>query len=273
MNKLLFSIMLLTVALTTSAQGSETQDETPAQKYNVTTNSFWSNWFVEAGVDWNNHYSTGLPTKSSAGIGLAVGKWFIPSIGLRTKIQGFWGPSYGDESMKQFALQEQVLIGLDNIFKGYNPKRRWSLSLFLGGGVTRYMTTSQYALTTTGGLHVAYFVTPKLDVYLESGLQFAEPKAGAANTDCSWWKRHDRNLYVEVGVTYQLGKRGWKNAPDVEGINAMYQSEIDALNAQLNDALEENKRLKDGGAAASDAESVPNVEEIPDVEGEIKVHE
>ncbi len=273
MKKVILSIALAALTLGARAQDNA-QEETPAQKYNVTTNSFWNNWFVEAGADWNNHYSAGLPTKSSGGIGLAIGKWFVPSIGLRTKIQGFWGPCYGDDSMKQFALQEQVLLGLDNIFKGYDAKRRWALSLFLGGGVTRYMTTAHYGLTVTGGLHVAYFVTPKLDVFLESGLQLAEARQGLPDgADYSRWQKHDRNLYVELGVTYQLGKRGWKNAPDIEGMNAMFQSEIDALNAQLNDALEENRRLKQGGVEASDEEIIPNVEDIPEVEGEIKVHE
>ena len=29
------------------------QDATPTQQYSVATNSFWSNWFIEAGADWN----------------------------------------------------------------------------------------------------------------------------------------------------------------------------------------------------------------------------
>ena len=33
------------------------QDATPTQQYSVATNSFWSNWFIEAGADWNAWYS------------------------------------------------------------------------------------------------------------------------------------------------------------------------------------------------------------------------
>ena len=33
------------------------QDATPTEKYSVSTNSFWSNWFVQAGIDWNAWYS------------------------------------------------------------------------------------------------------------------------------------------------------------------------------------------------------------------------
>ncbi len=56
--------------------------------------------------------------------------------------------------------------------------------------------------------------------------------------------RHDRALNVEVGVTYNLGKATWNKVPDVDAINALHQSELDALNAKLNDANAENDRLK-----------------------------
>ena len=33
------------------------QDATPTEKYSVATNSFWSNWFIQAGAEWNAWYS------------------------------------------------------------------------------------------------------------------------------------------------------------------------------------------------------------------------
>ena len=50
---------------------------------------------------------------------------------------------------------------------------------------------------------------------------------------------------VEVGLTYKLGRCKWDLAPDMESINALTQSEVDALNAQVNDLLEENARLQE----------------------------
>ena len=46
-----------------------------------------------------------------------------------------------------------------------------------------------------------------------------------------------------MGLTFNLGKATWNKVPDVDAINAMYQNQIDALNAQLNDANAENERL------------------------------
>ena len=46
-------------------------------------------------------------------------------------------------------------------------------------------------------------------------------------------------------MTFKLGKSTWDKTPDVDAINALHQSELDALNAKLNDANAENDRLKD----------------------------
>ena len=44
-------------------------------------------------------------------------------------------------------------------------------------------------------------------------------------------------------MTYNLGKATWNKVPDVDAINALHQSQLDALNAQLADANAENDRL------------------------------
>ncbi len=46
-------------------------------------------------------------------------------------------------------------------------------------------------------------------------------------------------------MTYNLGKCTWDKVPDVDAIKALSQAQIDALNAQLADALAENARLKE----------------------------
>ena len=50
-------------------------------------------------------------------------------------------------------------------------------------------------------------------------------------------------------MTFNLGKASWNKTPDVEAIKAMSQSQIDALNAQLNDLNAENAQLRKDLAA------------------------
>ena len=87
--------------------------------------------------------------------------------------------------------------------------------------------------------------------------------AGAANDHSI--KNHDRALSIEVGFTYNLGKATWDKTPDVDAIKALSQSQIDALNAQLNDANAENDRLKNELADAKNkpAEKIKEVVTTP----------
>lgn len=93
--------LLAMLALASVTMGSFAQDVTPDEKYSIATNSFASNWFVQVGADWNAWYSAeerghGMAKspfkkfRSNPGVSLAIGKWFTPSIGLRTKLQGIW---------------------------------------------------------------------------------------------------------------------------------------------------------------------------------------
>ncbi|MFW5480811.1 MAG: OmpA family protein, partial [Prevotella sp.] len=51
MKKLFIVLALAGMSLTSMAQ------EDPTLKYSVATNSFWSNWFIQAGAEWNAWYS------------------------------------------------------------------------------------------------------------------------------------------------------------------------------------------------------------------------
>ena len=47
-----------------------------------------------------------------------------------------------------------------------------------------------------------------------------------------------------MGITYNLSKKRFKRAPDVNALNEINQSEIEAINSQLQDALQEADRLR-----------------------------
>ena len=240
------------------------QDVTPTQQYSVATNSFWSNWFVEVGADWNAWYSgeehgqnfATSPFKkfrSNAGASVAVGKWFTPGLGLRTKVQGIWGKRVWDPETetkgsfnRYWVVNEQVMFNLSNLLLGYNENRVWNVIPFAGGGFGRTMTHNLYSMDLCVGLQSTWKVAKKVNVYLEAGWnRFESDIDGGYSGGERGWDSHDNNLYAEIGLTFKLGKSTWKKTPDVDAINALHQSELDALNAKLNDANAENERLKD----------------------------
>ena len=257
MRKTFLFLTLMTVSLTAWAQ-----EETPTEKHSVTTNSFWANWFVQANVVgssfWDSQEASAVKFskltkdyRTNLGLSVAIGKWFTPGVGLRTKLNGFWGRSVVSEdkelnACKYLTLQEQVLLNLSNLLLGYNEQRCWNFIPYAGGGFGRNLTHNSNALGLTLGLLNTFRITNKLAANLDINYGCYEPtfdgltgnRAGQTGL-----KTKDRIVNVEVGLTYRLGKSSWKQSPDFEAMQTLTQSELDALNAQLQDALAENDRL------------------------------
>lgn len=257
MKKLL--IVLAMCGLTMGASAQETTTD-PVQKYSVATNSFWSNWFIQVGADWNAYYSNeehgqGLSRspfkgfRAASGFSVAVGKWFTPGLGLRTKFQGVWGRQVYDDvkhARHMWTLNENVLFNLSNMLYGYNPERVWNFVPFLGGGINRNCSDNNYAMNLSFGVLNTFRVSNKVGINFELGWNYAEEDFDgiSAGKGSRIWEGKDNRLYAEVGLTFNLGKATWEKTPDVDAIKALSQSQIDALNAQLNDANAENARLK-----------------------------
>lgn len=253
MKKFLIMLAISGVSLTSMAQETETTTE----KYSVATNSFWSNWFVQGGVQWTAFYSSlehGFDTsnnplksfRSNPQASVAIGKWFTPGLGLRTKVSGIWGKANGD-SFKYWNAQEQVLFNLSNMFCGYNPKRVYNCIPFAGAGFARNMSSDMYAMGMSIGLLNEFNINKRVAINLELGWNRLENdfySEGHANNGPRGWDSHDNYLYAELGLTLNIGKTGWAKVPDVDAIKALSQSQIDALNAQLADSKSENERLK-----------------------------
>ena len=274
MKKLLIVLALASVSLCSMAQ-----DADPVQKYSVATNSFWSNWFIQVGGEWNAWYSgqehgNGLSKspfkgfRSNPGAAVAIGKWFTPGLGLRTKLQGIWGKQVNESeatstSNKYWILNEHILCNLSNMLCCYNPNRVWNFIPFAGGGVGRSMTNNFYAMGLSAGILNQFNVSRKVAINLELGWNRYEGDVDGndmLSNDNRGWDSHDNNLYAEVGLTFNLGKASWDKTPDVDAIKALSQSQIDALHAQLNDANAENARLKK--LLAEKPKAAPAVKEL-----------
>lgn len=263
-NKMIMKKLLIVLAFAGFSLGLSAQENTedPTLKYSVATNSFWSNWFIQVGGEWNAWYSSqehglGLARspfkdfRSSPAAAIAIGKWFTPGLGLRTKLQGIWGKTVNDDNNdgnhnKYWILNEHILFNLSNMLAGYNPNRVWNFIPFAGGGIGRTMTHNLYAMDLSAGILNTFRLSRKVALNLELGWNRLESDIdGYEQTNSKrGWDSHDNNFYGELGLTFNLGKATWNKVPDVDAIKALSQSQIDALNAQLNDANAENARLK-----------------------------
>lgn len=264
MKKFVIGAALLGMSMTAFAQQAD-----PTLKYSVATNSFWSNWFIQVGGDYNIWYSNqehgrGLDNggnynflskqRRSFGGSVAIGKWFTPGIGLRTKLQGFNSKKIGAvgvTSQHFWSLNEHIMFNLSNLFMGYNPERVWNISPFIGGGMARNMSANRYVMQLSAGINSSWRLCRNLDLYAEAGWNRMEDNfdgnemAQLSNTHYGrGWEDKDNYLYAEIGLTFKLGKATWNKTPDVDAIKALSQSQIDALNSQLNDLNTENEKLR-----------------------------
>lgn len=269
-------IALAFVGFTTSAVAQET--EVPRSKYSVATNSFWANWYVSVGGEFQAAYTSeeahgisGNPFSSKRGtfgFDVAVGKWFTPSIGLRTKFQGIWTKRVvadnNHHSYPYWNLHEDVTFNLSNMFFGYNEKRVWNFIPYVGLGVGRNMKYSNYDITYNVGLLNNFRVSKHWTVFLDVWAMAVEGSFSddilntKDNIDDPWSvykkgnSRHwDKMVGASVGVTYNLGKCTWEKTPDVNALIAMNKEQIDAVNAALKEQQDENARLRDMLAQAN----------------------
>ncbi|MDE5947482.1 MAG: OmpA family protein [Prevotella sp.] len=286
MKKLLFTLALAGVSVAGMAQNNETS--VPEMKYSVATNSFWSNWFVQANVAGTAFYSneeqgwdlSNSPFKgfrNNLGFSVAIGKWFTPGLGLRTKFNGVWGRTVGadakgeawskdENANKYWTLNEQVLFNLSNMFCGYSNTRVWNFIPYVGAGVGRNMSANTYAMGLSAGILNTFRLSDRFALNFELGYSLWETDMDGIHSGAIESKHgpasRDQMFNVEVGLTYNVGKTRWNKTPDVDALKALSQSQIDALNAQLADSQNENAKLKDMLANQKPVETTKIVKEI-----------
>lgn len=266
--KRLLSLLFVIMPLASSAQDSET----PTQKYNVATRSFWANWFVSAGITGSSFYGDRANTaaavdkgalkgyRTNLGFSVALGKWFTPGLGLRTRFDGLWGRTVVSEdaslnASRYLTLNEQLLLNFSNLFAGYSSTRRWNLIPYLSAGAGRSLSYNTYALGLGAGVISQWKLSKKLSLALDFGWQAYEPDFDGAGgcLDGRGLPTKDQVLSLQLGVTYHFGRPGFSPLPDVETLTILCQSQIDAVNAQLADEQAESERLRNQLASMQQA--------------------
>jgi OmpA-OmpF porin, OOP family len=258
MKKILMFFAFASLAISSMAQ-DELSSGTSQMKYGVSTNSFWSNWFVQANASFSafymdEDYGKGLsesPFKSfrhDFGASFAIGKWFTPALGLRIKINGVWGKMpYLNEKMKYWNLQEQVLFNLSNMIYGYSDTRVWNFIPYMGFGTLRDCSIDRYAMGYSVGILNTFKINRHIMLNFDINLSGAEKDFDGIhdNLKSTYFKSKDHIVSAEVGVTFNIGKSSWDKTPDVDAIQTLNQGQIDAMSAQLADVQDENTKLQE----------------------------
>lgn len=254
MKKLLMMLAVVSLSMTAMAQDDDDMEIAPTEKHRVATNGFWQNWFLGANVTWSAFYGEGerslvapfhkFPGGSyytSLGASLSLGKWLTPVFGLRTKVNA-WQMGVKDQDCcadKYWTANEQLLVNVSSLFRGYDEQRFWNLIPYVGAGIHRNMSQRHYSTAYSLGLLNTLRLSPRFSANIELAWNSAEGRNCGLGMKCR--KQH---FALELGLTWHIGKNNWKHATDQEAVSALTEGELDALNAQLADALAENERLQ-----------------------------
>lgn len=228
MKSIVFSILFLCAFA--SVRG---QEEQPVNPNGIVTNSFWDNWYVQAGTDMILLFPKGykktevFPNGKSLGVSLAVGKWFSHEFGAKFKVDwnnglikethnvwyhpfGVRGGSYEHGGFLTF--NGDLHFNLHNLFGEYKPDRKWNLSFSPRAGGWLNVKEGKGGPTLGVGLANTYRLSNKWRLFADVHYTFVPSMNGVVSgTD------HGGNSYAEfnVGVEMDLtSKNSFHRASD-----------------------------------------------------------
>lgn len=209
----LFLLLLLIASCNLSFAQEESQIESNA----VVTNKFWDNWYGQLGVDMTlmNPYGTNFmdvfPKGKAFGIDVGVGKWFRPEFGIRAKVNWENGLFKNDNAIwlekadqahgGWVSIIGDAMFNLHNLLGGYNPNRRWNLSVYPRMGLLISLKNEGSPLIGIG-INNTYRLNDKWSLYADIDYQGVSSALGyMADTGTG----HNGFLDINVGVQLDLG--------------------------------------------------------------------
>jgi outer membrane protein OmpA-like peptidoglycan-associated protein len=256
-------IALAFAGLGTVAANAQTTIETPElSKYTVATNSFWSNWFIQVGVDasvqnpYRSKFADQFHDGRSYGVNLAVGKYFTPGLALR--LHANWdnglierkhsftfdipeAPNY--DAGGYASVTGDVMFNLSNMFCGYSDTRTWNFVPFLSAGVIRNFNANTYSPVLGVGIENTWRFGKHFGIYLDAAYKMMRndfiPTVEGKFED----KAISHGiLSAELGVMFYLGSATFAKAVTIDQYNALAAASEEAL-AKLRADLDRERQI------------------------------
>jgi hypothetical protein len=198
-------------------------DKNEYTRHAVVINSFWSNWFVQAGLDmtlqnpYGCNFSHVFPNGKSFGIDAALGKWFSPEMALRGKINWENGlienkhltwvapedrPGYNYEKHGYVLANIDLMLNVQNIFLGYDEKRIWHLSPYARAGLIHNFAIDSASPVVGLGIENTYRLNERLSLYGDVSYQVTTSESSAGSTGMT--VSFGCNGFFDIGVGVQI---------------------------------------------------------------------
>jgi hypothetical protein len=227
------------VQLNLGKQGFErTSAQVKHDKHAVELNSFWDNWFIQAGLGmsllnrYGENFANVFPNGKTLGINLGFGKWVTPDIGIRVGLNwqnGIIGNkhlSWMDTVDKPagsnhdgggwVAVYADLFLNLHNMFGEYNKDRIWEAIVYPRAGLDSNLEICSSSPLVGIGTEQTFKLSNRMKLFVDVAYQFTSSEFVNAKDNAqgkSFNSAHSGSngwFDFNVGVQYELGQViGW----------------------------------------------------------------
>lgn len=218
-------------------------NETMTENSGAELNSFWDNWFVQAGLGmslikpYGTNFSDVFPNGKTFGVNAGIGKWFTPEAGLRGGVNwqnGIINNKHAvyldseDGSMKNYkehgfvSLYADFMLNLHNVIGGYDKDRFWNAIVYPRMGLAINFSSRNKESSMLGiGTEQTFKIGDRVKLFADVSYQVTTSGFldGKFYTGENGGLGNNGWLDFNVGVQYEIGKNWWDKPNDrVQGL-------------------------------------------------------
>lgn len=193
-------------------------------------NSFWSNWYVQAGLDMSLQNPYGhdfmgevFPNGKSFGLNVAMGKWVTPILGLRGRMNWengikllknghdnwlapFDEPGKNMEKGGYLTVVGDIQIDLHNLIWGYREDRQWNLQVYPRAGAAYNFGVSKGTPLVGIGVGNTFKLTDKLGIYFDVAYNMVSSGFVGVEKDTGTGSNSNGFFDISLGVNINISK-------------------------------------------------------------------
>lgn len=269
MKKTLIMLFVAVLPLIATAQREEVkvkvvEKEKTAAWSGFVTNPFWDNWFISIGAGGQVYFGESdskndFGRRITPAFDFSVGKWLMPTFGVRAQVSGFTlkgltadpdnifakGPAheegYYNQKWKQFNVHVDGMINLSNWIGGYRTDRFYEVVPFAGFGMIHACSSvDDTKFMFAAGLINKFRLSDAFDFNVEIKGNLV-PQSFDGETGGS---RGEGILGVTAGFTYKFNQRHFKRQEAEVIFTGVSPEMLSAAEASLAEQIRRADRLQ-----------------------------
>lgn len=197
---------------------------------NYYVNSFWSNWYVQAGLDMSLQNPYGhdfmgevFPNGKSFGVDVALGKWATPILGLRGRMNWengikllknghdnwlapFDEPGRNMDKGGYLTVVGDIQIDLHNLIWGYKVDRLWNMQVYPRAGAAYNFGVSKGTPLIGIGIGNTFKINDKLGIYFDVAYNMVSSGFVGVEKDTGTGSNSNGFFDISLGVNINISK-------------------------------------------------------------------